>query len=195
MQYASNIKRLDQLSRSINDNSGFVTTDTVEGLAADKGEGFVLSYFSTTLTPGTTEAIQIKTSTSVTVAIKEETLFANDGNLKLIFYEDPVMSSGTTTVNIANRQRRLYLDDTTTYAAKTIAYSNPSTISGGTMLIQKVWHSGSKQSPNNVSNIEGIGWQLAKGHNYVYKFINFDTTSTISYTINLAIYELPVTRE
>lgn len=193
--YAADEKRLDQLARSINDNSGFQTADTVEGLAADKGQGYVLSYRSSALAPGSTQAIQIKTSTTATVAIKEETIFASDGTFTLQFYEDPVMSSGTTTINIINRQRRLYLDDPTTYTAQTIAYSNPSTISGGTLLISKHWHSGTNVNPNNVSNIEGIGWQLGKGHNYVYKFINLDTTSTIDYTINLAIYELPEARE
>lgn len=194
--YAADEKRLDQLARSINDNSGFQTTDTVEGLAADKGQGFVLSYSSSTLTPGSTQAIQIKTSTTATVAIKEETMFVSDGDFSIMFYEDPTsMTSGTTTIDIVNRQRRLYADDPTTYAAKTIAYSDPSTISGGTLLIQKHWHSGSAVNPNNVSNVEGIGWQLAKGHNYVYKFINFDATSTIHWTINLAIYELTPDRE
>jgi hypothetical protein len=105
------------------------------------------------------------------------------------------MTSGTTTIDLINRQRRLYLADPTTYTSETIAYSNPSTISGGTLLIQKHWHAGSQVSPNNVSNQVGIGWQLAKGHNYVYKFINMDATSTIHYTINLAIYELEDARE
>lgn len=193
--YASNEKRLDQIARSINDNSGFQTADTVEGLAADKGQGFILTYRSSGLIPGSTQAIQIKTSTTATVAIKEETIFASNGDFSIQLIEDPIMSSGTTTINLINRQRRLYLDDPTTYTAVTIAYSDPSTISGGTILIQKHWHSGSNVNPNNVSNIEGIGWQLGKGHNYIYKFINLDTTSTIDYTINLAVYELTPDRE
>lgn len=194
--YASNIKRLDQLARSINDNSGYITSDSVEGLAADKGYGYALSYCSSALTPGTTQAIQIKTSTSATVAIKEGRISASDGNLCIDFYEDPTaMTSGTTTISINNRQRRLYLDDPTTYTAKTIAYSDPSTISGGTLLIRTQSYAGSVVAPNTFSEANAIGWQLGKGHNYVYKFINTDATSTISYTLNIAIYELPETRE
>ncbi len=194
--YAADEKRLDQLARSINDNSGFATCDTVEGLAADKGQGFVLSYYSSTLIPGSTQAIQIKTSTSVTVAIKEETVFASDGTLKLEFYEDPTaMTSGTTSISINNRQRRMYLDDPITYAAATVAYSDPSVISGGTLLRTKYWPGGSPVAPSNVANTEGVGWQLGKAHNYVYKFINLDVSSTISWVLNLTIYELPATRE
>lgn len=194
--YASNIKRLDQLARSINDNSGYITSDSVEGLAADKGYGFALSYSSTTLTPGTTQAVQIKTSTNTTVAIKEGRISASDGNLCIDFYEDPTaMTSGTTTIAINNRQRRLYFDDPTTYTAKTIAYSDPSTISGGTLLFRNQSYAGSVVAPNAYSEANEIGWQLGKGHNYVYKFINTDATSTISYTLNIAIYELPETRE
>lgn len=194
--YASNIKRLDQLARSVNDNSGFVTSDTVEGLAADKGYGYVLSYYSTTLVPGATEAIQIKTSTNVTVAIKEETLLTGSGDLLIRFYESPTaMTSGTTTITINNRQRRLYEDDPTTYTAKTIAYSDPSIISGGTLFKTKYFYGGTALSPSVIANTEGVGWQLGKGHNYVYKFINLDATSTIIYTFNLAIYELPEERE
>lgn len=196
MIYSSNEYRLDQLCRSINDNSGFQTTDSVEGLAADKGYGYVLSYFSSNLTPGATQSIQIKTSTSATVAIKEETLLKSDGDFMMQFYEDPTaMTSGTTTIAINNRQRRLYLADSTTYTSLTIAYSDPSTISGGTLLITKHWHAGGKDNPNNVSNVGSLGWQLAKGHNYVYKFTNLDTVSTIHWGINLAIYELPPARE
>ncbi len=196
MQYASNIKRIDQLSRSVNDNSGFITTDTVEGLAADKGYGFVLSYYSTVLTPGSTMAIQIKTTLDATVAIKEEILLASAGDLLLQFYEDPTaMTSGTTPIAINNRQRRFYEDDPATYTAKTIVYDDPSAISGGTLLKTKYFSGGTVAGPNVISHMEGIGWQLAKGHNYVYKFINLDTTSTISYSFSIAIYELTTDRE
>ncbi|URZ16873.1 hypothetical protein [Clostridium felsineum] len=110
---------------------------------------------------------------------------ASDQLVKVEFFEAPTVTNGTTSVPIVNQNRF------STQTAQTAIYSNPTNISGGTLLRTRFEGTGTNAKPVGLSgDYNDLGWQLKSATIYVLKLTNVGSQATNVLCVNGQIFEI-----
>lgn len=136
---------------------------------ARSGDAFHVSSYFTILNSGT-NYFQIKTD-SRTIVILGYEMVTNTQPVRFTTLEEPTVTNGTTALAARNLNRQA------TTAATVLLYSDPTSISGGTTLVDHIVPSGGNKSGGAITNADV--WTLKKETSYVIKLENKGNNDTI----------------
>lgn len=144
-----------------------------------QGRVFALS-FNSSISASSTSWAQIKTGAKK-VAIVHYDLVAISENMKFSVYETPTITDGLNAVTPVNVNRN-YAD-----TAVTLFYSNPTGVSGGTLLLVQTMASGANKVGGTSADSET--WVLKPNTSYGLKLENLGN-STTEFVFNMGFYEV-----
>lgn len=130
-------------------------------------------------------SIQIKTNSSRITHILGIELHTNSDRIDIDFIENPTITDGTTAITTRNLDRR------SSKTADALLYSDPTSISGGTVIdSDTAYVVGAPAGFRSASGVTRafIEQPLKANEDYIIKLTNFDTVS-ISYVIRIVFYE------
>lgn len=108
-----------------------------------------------------------------------------DQLLKSEFFEAPTVTSGTASAVIINQNR------TSTKTPSTLVYTNPTAVSGGTLLRTRLEGTGTNAKPVGLgSDINDLGWHLKPNTKYVIKLTNIGQQATMFLVMNGQFFEI-----
>lgn len=142
------------------------------------GQGFIL-FEEITVPASSSTHVQIKTGANNFVHIAQTKFASNVDNIKVEIIEAPTITDGTTPIVPINLNR------VSTNSSDITAFSDPTAISGGT-IVERLVMKGQiiEQSfPDNIAEI-----LLKKSEDYVLKFTN-DAASEADIAFNVFFYE------
>lgn len=152
------------------------------------GRSYVWEYRTTTpITVGSSIYLQVITpsATQVTELAWRPSIVSTDQLFLSEFYESPTVTDGTTPCLITNQSRGSSL------TANTIIYSNPTAVSGGTLLRGRYTGSGTNAKPVEIGadSVE-LGWHLKPSTKYVVKLTNVGQQATTFFALNGQFFEV-----
>lgn len=107
-----------------------------------------------------------------------------DQLIKMELIEAPTITNGTTAVGIINRDR------TISKTPNTLAYSDPTSISGGTVLMTYAFNTAGNNTPPAVDG-EYLDFNLKKNTKYLIKLTNLNgTTGTTFCNLIMDLFEI-----
>ena len=167
--------------------SQFVITMTPEHHARELGEAFVFDVQFGAVNTNASVYIEyiIPASTTITQFAFKPSFITSDQLIKSEFYEAPTVTDGTTSANIKNQDR------TSTVTPVTHIYTDPTAISGGTLIRTRYGGTGTNAKPVGFgSDSTDLGWSLKKNTKYVLKLTNIGGQATTFVAINGQFYEI-----
>lgn len=136
--------------------------------------------FNTTITAGATAWAQVKTNNKKVTVVHYELVSLTE-NMRFSVFEAPTITDGTTAMTSRNVNRNY------TETATTQLFSNPTNVSGGTLLLIHGMPSGA----NKVGGTSGHSetWTLKPSTSYGLKMENLGN-STNEFVFNMSFYEV-----
>lgn len=167
--------------------SQFLITMTPEHHARELGEAFVFDaqYGAINVSSSVYLEYIIPASTTITQFAFKPSFITSDQLIKSEFYEAPTVTDGTTSANIKNQDR-------TSLTTPTVAiFTDPTAISGGTLIRTRYGGTGSNAKPIGFgTDSTELGWALKKNTKYVLKLTNIGQQATTFLAINGQFYEI-----
>lgn len=168
-------------------DSQFLVTMTPEHHARQLGQAFVWQFESVALiNVGASVYVEIIPPTTGFDEIAwKPSVVSTDQLFKSELFEAPTVTDGTTPCLITNQDR------TVVNPANTVIYSNPTAISGGTLLRTRYVGTGTNAKPTGLGNETGdLGWTLDATKKYVIKYTNVGQQATTFFMVNGQFFEI-----
>lgn len=177
------------VGRYVDYESQYLIAMTPEHHIRQLGGAFVFSYLHAT-TLATSGVIYMEIITpSFEVAAKEIALkpltITCDQLIKFEIFEGSTATNGTTSLTISNQNRESPQTPTLSI------FSDPTNISGGTLLRTRIEGTGSNSKPVGIGvDANELGWQLKPNTKYIAKFTNIGTQTANVFSINGQFFEI-----
>lgn len=155
----------------------YISGDSID--IARSGFAFHASAYFTVL-QSATNYFQIKTSSVEDVTVLGYTFITNTQPMRFTALENPTVTDGTVAVPGINLNRR------STHVASTLLYSNPTSISGGTTLVDFLTPAGGNKAGGVIDGAEI--WTLKKSSSYIVKIQNIGNNDSVC-TFNMTWLE------
>lgn len=177
------------VGRYVDFETQYLIAMTPEHHIRQLGGGFVFSY----LHPGTLATSGVINMEIITpsfeIAAKEIALkpltITCDQLIKFEVFEGSTVTDGTTSLIISNQNRE------SSQTATLSMFSDPTNISGGTLLRTRVEGTGSNAKPVGIgADSNELGWQLKPNTKYIAKFTNIGSQTANVFCINGQFFEI-----
>ena len=168
------------------DERGYAISITPEHYRLHNGEAFSATAILSNLAAGATMYLEYVIPANKTVAVQGFNI-ESDRLIKSEFFEAPTVTDGTSEVSIVQRYR------SSNNAALMKIYTNPTNVSGGTLLRTLIYGvmdgQGNSVKPLPPSGSDPYGFNLKPGTKYVVKLTNMSSSTTTLIYLNVDIYE------
>jgi len=164
-----------------------VVSISAEHNALHRARAYSVTQILPNLAVGAVSYIELITPSTCIVATQGYNIMT-DGLIKSEFFEAPTVTNGTTQIPIVQRKRSELVP------ANTIIYSNPTAVSGGTLLRTLVFGEveglGVTMRPLYPTGADAMGFNLKPLTKYVVKLTNIGSITTTVLFLNWDIYEV-----
>ena len=168
------------------DEKGYAITITPEHYRMHNGQAFSATAILSNLTAGSSMYLEYVIPATKAVAVQGFNI-ESDRLIKTEFFETPTVTDGSVEIPIIQRYRA------SNNASLMKIYTNPTNVSGGTLLRTLVYGvvdgQGNSVRPLPPSGSDSYGFNLKSGTKYVVKFTNLSSSTTTLLYFNVDIYE------